>query len=101
MSSEVSNKLENSKFTVGDTVQLKSSKVPSMVVSEVFVDEKITKTLTKVKDSSTKEVLRIRDIGTVPIRVKCIWFYDGKPQEKVFWHDVLKKKQLNSIPIKK
>jgi len=109
MSKESENKIEDAQFKVGDVVRLKSAKhlitlksssgvvynastfaTPYMVVSEIFVDEKVGKTLFSTKENTTKPK-QIKDVGEHPIRVKCTWFYEGKSYEKVFWQDVLEK----------
>lgn len=106
MSKENENKIEDAKFKVGDVVRLKSAKhlvtlksskgasynpsaftSPYMVVSEIFIDEKLKLHRT---NSITGESEKIKSIGDgPPIKVKCIWFYEGKSDEKVFWQDVL------------
>ena len=108
MSKESENKIEDAQFKVGDVVRLKSAKHlvslksnrgnsynpsvfanPYMVVSEIFIDEKLKLHRT---NSRTGESEKIKSIGDgPPIRVKCIWFYEGKPYDKVFWQDVLEK----------
>jgi len=106
MSKESENKIPNAEFSVGDAVRLKSASkqfikidkdnkpidrtpsdfiIPYMVVSEIFMDEKIRLHST---NSKTGKCEKIKDVGQ-PIRVKCIWFYEGKSYEKVFWQDVL------------
>jgi len=117
MTNDNENKIDDTKpkigkFNVGDVVRLKSAHNlielksikedkpsvynpvnfinPYMVVSEIFEDEKIGKTLFSTEKGTTKPK-QIKDVGEHPIRVKCIWFYEGKSHEKVFWQDVLEK----------
>ncbi len=60
---------------------------PYMVVSEIFVDDKVKKELYSAKNN-IPESKQVKSVGTT-IRVKCVWFYEGKLLEKVFWHDTL------------
>lgn len=90
------------KFKVGDLVSLRHKVVicppknkilgagekfypPTMVASEVFIDEKAAKSTFIGAGETSKKV---KDIGSC-IKVKCQWFYEGRCQEKIFWEHVL------------
>jgi hypothetical protein len=81
-------KIENANFEVGDLVVLKTAdmsdkgiyKPPVMVVKKVFFQEN--------EQFSKKNGKRMSYAGE-GIQVCCIWFLNGKVEEKVFPEEVL------------